>query len=382
MGKAGHDLKLSLLVLGLAHLIGFWAYKSGELSGISGLLYADGRPVGGDFINLWTVARMELSGQADKIYSVADFDTYQKTLVGGADLGLRLWAYPPHSLLLVWPFGLIGYYPALAAWSVFGLLLLFVGARRFGFDRLETAVLLTSPATVLNLYYGQSGSIITGLVLLALSARTSRDAIPTVAAAVLTIKPQGGFLLPLLWVAERRWWMILWTAALAVLFGTLSIALFGIETWHGYLGDTLPKLSDLERNGTGPFMAMIPSVFMAMRILTGQSDVAITAHVIFAVMIGIAFVWRLWRVTDPERRTALLLLATVLITPYIHNYDLALLLSGALIVARRPWAAGSGPSKTELPIILAWMLPQLVLLLNMAGLPISALLILPLLFLA
>ncbi|WP_054312612.1 glycosyltransferase family 87 protein [Mesorhizobium sp. 1M-11] len=382
MGKTGRNLKLSLLALGLAHLVGFLAYKSSELSGINGLLNADGRPVGDDFINLWTVARMELSGQAGKIYSIADFEAYQATLVGGAELGLRLWAYPPHSLLLVWPFGLIGYYPALAIWSALGLILLFIGARRFGFNRLETAVLLTSPATVLNLYYGQSGSLVTGLVLLALSARTSRDAIPTIAATVLTIKPQGGFLLPLLWGVERRWWMILWTAFLTVLFLGSSIAIFGIETWRTYLGDTLPKLSELERNGTGPFMAMIPSVFMAMRIVTGQSDIAIAAHAVFAIAIGIAFVWRLWRVSDPERRAALLLLATVLITPYIHNYDLALLLCGALLVARRPWVAGSGPFKAELPIIFAWMIPQLVLFLNMAGVPISPLLILPLLFLA
>lgn len=383
MNTGRHTLKLFLLAMGLAHLVGFFLYKHDQLSNINGLLYSNGTPVGDDFINLWTAARMELTGQAGKIYSVAEFDAYQKTLVGGANLGLRLWAYPPHSLLFVWPLGLIGYYPALAAWSVLGLIALFVGARRFGFDRLETAVLLTSPATILNLYHGQSGSLVTALVLLALSARTSRDAIPAVAAAaVLTTKPQGGFLLPLLWAFQRRWWMVLYTGLISLVILGLTIAIFGIEPWRDYLTDTLPTLSDLERNGTGPFMAMIPSVFMAMRIVMGQADIALVVHVIFAIMVGCVFLWRLWHVRDPERRTALLLLATVLVTPYIHNYDLALLLAGALIVARRPWVAGSGPFKAELPIILAWLLPQLVLLLNTAGLPISSLLILPLLFLA
>ncbi|HEV2505838.1 MAG TPA: glycosyltransferase family 87 protein [Mesorhizobium sp.] len=382
MNKGGHTLKLFLLAMGLAHLVGFFLYKYDQLSNINGLLYSNGTPVGGDFINLWTAARMELTGQAGKIYSVADFDAYQKTLVGGANLGLRLWAYPPHSLLFVWPLGLIGYYPAFAAWSALGLIALFVGARRFGFDRLETAVLLTSPATILNLYHGQSGSLITALVLLALSARTSRDAIPAVAAAVLTTKPQGGFLLPLLWAFQRRWWMVLYTGLISLVILGFTIAIFGIEPWRDYLTDTLPALSDLERNGTGPFMAMIPSVFMAMRIVMGKSDIALVVHVIFAIMVGGVFLWRLWHVRDPERRAALLLLTTVLVTPYIHNYDLALLLAGALIVARRPWVAGGGPFKAELPVILAWVLPQFVLFLNTAGLPISSLLILPLLFLA
>lgn len=382
MGKTGRNLKLALLILGVAHLIGACIYKYSSLTGISGLLYADGTPVGGDFINLWAAARMVLSGHANEIYAVSGFKAYQATFVGGADLGLRLWAYPPHSLLLIWPFGLIGYYPALAVWSVFGLILLFVGARRFGFDRLETAVLLTSSATVVNLYYGQSGSAVAGLVLLALSARTKRDAVPSAAATILTIKPQGGFLLPLLWAVERRWRMILWTALGTVLFAGFSVLMFGTGPWRDYLGDTLPVLSDLERNGSGPFMAMIPSIFMGLRIVTGNSVLALAIHAAFACGVGLVFAWRIWRVHDPERRAALLLLATVLITPYIHNYDLALLLSGALIVARRPWVIASGPLRAELPIILAWMLPQLVLVLNIAGLPISSLLVLPLLFLA
>ena len=38
---------------------------------------------------------------------------------------------------------------------------------------------------------------------------------------------------------------------------------------------------------------------------------------------------------DADRRTAMVLVATVLMSPYLHNYDLALLLCGALLVARR-----------------------------------------------
>jgi hypothetical protein len=382
MGGAGRNLKITLLALGIVHIVACCAYEFGNLAGIDGLLYADGRPVGGDFINLWTVARMVLTGHAGDIYPVAAYKAYQATLTGGANMGLRLWAYPPHSLLLVWPLGFLSYYTALVAWSGLGLVLLLLGARRFGFDRLETAVLLTSPATVLNLYYGQTGSVAAGLMLLALSARTPRDPVPAGAAAILTIKPQAGFLLPVLWLFQRRWHMIAATALLAIALGGLSAAVFGVAPWRDYLGDTLPVLSDLERNGTGPFLTMIPSVFIAMRIVTGDADAALAAHAAFAAAVGLLFLWRLWRVRDPERRAALLLLATVLMTPYLHNYDLGLLLCGALIVARRPWVVDSGLLRAELPVVLAWTLPQLVVFLNIAGVPVSPLLILPLLFLA
>ena len=78
----------------------------------------------------------------------------------------------------------------------------------------------------------------------------------------------------------------------------------------------------------------------------------------------------------------MVLVAAVLMTPSMHNYDLELLLCGALSVARRPWVADSGPLRAELFVLIAWMLPQLVVLLNSLATPISPLLILPLLFLA
>ena len=95
----------------------------------------------GDFINLWTAAKLVLSDRVPDIYRVDQFMAYQDTFTGGADIGLRLWAYPPHSLLLVWPFGLFGFYAALALWSLIGLAVLVAGARRFGFDRLEIAII-------------------------------------------------------------------------------------------------------------------------------------------------------------------------------------------------------------------------------------------------
>jgi hypothetical protein len=382
MSGTGRNLKITLVALGLAHMVAALVYKYDAFAGITGMLYADGQPVGGDFINLWTAARMVLTGHAGEVYSVEAFKAYQATLTGGADMGLRLWAYPPHSLLFAWPLGLFGYHAALAGWSVFGIGMLLIGARRFGFDRLETAVLLVSPATVLNLYYGQTGSVATGLMLLALSARTSRDAVPAGAAAILTIKPQAGFLLPVLWLFERRWRMILTTGAVAVILAVLSVALFGLAPWRDYLGDTLPALSALERHGTGPFLTMIPSVFIAMRLVSGDSAMALAVHAAFAAAGGLVLLWRLWRVRDPERRAAMVLVATVLMTPYMHNYDLGLLLCGALIVARRPWVADSGPLRAELFVLIAWMLPQLVVLFSILGAPISPLLILPLLFLA
>jgi hypothetical protein len=78
----------------------------------------------------------------------------------------------------------------------------------------------------------------------------------------------------------------------------------------------------------------------------------------------------------------MVLVATALMTPYMHNYDLALLLCGALLVSRRWSSSEKRPLWGELLVMIAWALPQLVVFVNTIGLPISPLLILPLLFMA
>ena len=66
----------------------------------------------------------------------------------------------------------------------------------------------------------------------------------------------------------------------------------------------------------------------------------------------------------------------------MHNYDLALLLCGALLVGRRWYSTETGPFRAPFLVIVAWALPHIVVGLNRVGAPISPLLILPLLFLA
>lgn len=360
-------LKLLLLGLTMLYAVAFGAGWAAELAQSGGLLFRNGTPVGGDFINMWTVARLVLAGDVGAIYDPAAFDAFQQSLVQ-SDIGLRLWAYPPHILLLVWPLGLLGYHAGLVVWSAVGLVALLLACRRFGLDRVETAIVVFSPASMASLYFGQTGNLATALLLVALAGGRGGGA----AAALLTVKPQAGFLLPLLFVIERRWWAILVAAAGTALLVGISLIWFGPEAWRDYVGDTLPLLDRLERQGSGPFMLMIPSLFMAMRVLGLEGGPAATIHLIFAAMVVGVLIWRLLAVRDSLARAAMVLAGTVLVTPYMHNYDLAILLAGAVLVARL-WAARA---LVFLPVALAWGLPQLVYWFNGLGVPLSPLVVL------
>ncbi|MDB5505877.1 MAG: hypothetical protein JWR75_515 [Devosia sp.] len=378
------NFRLVLLGLTLVHALWFGLNWSRELFGATGLLNANGTPVAGDFINLWSAALMTLSGRAGEIYRAEAFMGFERTLVD-ADIGLRLWAYPPQSLLLAWPLGFLGFVPGLIAWSALGLGLLVAGARRLGFDWLETAIVALCPAALNCLYYGQTGNAAAGLLLLALSARRDGDPIAIGVTALLTIKPQAGFLLPVLWLVQRRWRLLLGTSLLTLAVLGVTLLLFGPGPWRDYLGDTLATLNLLEREGSGPFMLMIPSTFMSFRILLGDAVLAGWLHWAVAGLVGVILIARLLQVPTPLRQGALVLLATVLMTPYLHNYDLAILTAGALLVARR-WLGPEVPLARQwiigLLVVLAWGLPNTVMGLNGAGIPLAPLLVLPLFLLA
>jgi hypothetical protein len=367
-----------LLILTLAFSVNFALSFAKELSAGSTYLFENGTPIGGDFINLHTAGRLILERDIATIYDPEPFMAVEQAMTG-KPIGIRLWAYPPHSLLAAWPFGLIGFHAGLIVWSVLGVVVLTLGARRLGFDWWEIGILVLSPAALQSIYYGQTGNFFTGLLLLALATKRPGDPISAVSAALLTMKPQTGFLLPLLWLMQGRWRLILITSALTIALVGLALVVFGVQPWLDYVGKTLPLLSELEKYGSGPFMLMIPSVFMALRVLGVPGDPALYLHLGFAALVVVVLAIGLRRSKDPLNQAALLLLGTSLATPYLHSYDLGILLCGALLVLRGS-ADAARPARLALMllVVLAWALPNLLIPLNGFKVPLSPLIILAL----
>ncbi len=379
MIKLPRLFKLMLLALSLLQL---WTFANStfiELMDSKGLLFANGTPVGGDFINMWTVAKLVLSGNFAPIYLPEAYVAFQHAAIVDADIGIRLWAYPPQSLLIAAPLGLFSsYHVALAAWSIAGLIMLGFGARRFGFDWIETAIIVTSPAACACIYFGQTGNFGAGLLLVALAPRGKLAPLAAAAAALLTFKPQLGYLLPLLYARQRRWWLIAGAGVLSLLLVVVTLAVFGPQAWRDYVGASLPYLELAHRKSVGPGILMVPSAFMSFRIVLGNDVLAGQLHLVFATAVGAFLVWRLFSTRDAIAQTALMLIGTVLITPYMLNYDLAVLLAGALLVARlHPQSI-----VVCILVVVAWSLPTTMIILNGTGWPVSPLLILPLLVLA
>ncbi|HHG89973.1 MAG TPA: DUF2029 domain-containing protein, partial [Devosia sp.] len=360
-----------LAIFSALYLFAFLQFLGDSIAGIEGIALATGNPAGGDFINLYSVARMVLEGEAVATYFPEQLMQFQRSLIE-QPIGLRLWAYPPHSLLFVWPFGGLSYFVALALWSALGLFVLGLGARRMGFGWLETILLVASPASMQSIYFGQTGNFAAGALLLALSARKQTDVLAISATALLTIKAQFGFLLPTYWALEKQWRLILLVSAATLgLFG-LTFAVFGSEVWRAYFEVTVPVLSNLESSGTGAFMQMIPSTFMAFRILGLEGGAAMPFHLAFAALVFAMLVFRLVKSTSKPQKLALILFSIGLITPYLHVYDLSLLVAGGFIMLRAmPAPTGLRAIIPYALVLSGWILPHALFGLNAGGWPLG-----------
>jgi hypothetical protein len=90
------------------------------LSG-NGIADPMGRPVGTDFLRLWTASFALLNGDGLAIYEPDAFFALERAVTQPATPDFYPWNYPPSSLLIVYPLALLPYLLSLAAWLALGL---------------------------------------------------------------------------------------------------------------------------------------------------------------------------------------------------------------------------------------------------------------------
>lgn len=335
-----------------------------------------------DFANYWIAARLVLSGGVEDLFG--DHSVYFAHMLAafGPDYPWHNWSYPPHYLLFVWPLGLFGYVPAMVLFLGLTLALYLAAARslRLRAD-IGTAVML-APFVLMNFWAAQNGFLTGAMMIGALALRHERPVLAGVLAGCLTVKPQLGLLLPVLFLIEGRWRVIAAAAVTGLALAALSASLFGVQSWAGYIQNTLPYQSEVMRHGTGVFLWMMPSVFGSLRSLSpaGDSGTALAAHLAFALPVLLLAIFALVRSADPFHRTAIAVLATMLVTPYWLAYDFgaaAAVLAALKALAPLPGAAQpAGRATGDAILAAAALTPMLAIPLGAVSAPVLPLVLL------
>lgn len=355
------------------------------------ILYFSGGPYIGpqrsllfpDFIVFHAASRAFLEGKLGVIYQLAafsDFENLNYPEYFKQPVNFRPFMYPPTWLLLTIP---LAWFSVLAAYSGFmaataALATLLAGRSNFWI----WMATLTSPAALWTMIAGQNAFLNIGLFYGGMRLVDRSPAAAGILLGMLSYKPQLCVLVPVALLAARRWQALAWMIGTTVLMALASLAVFGLEFWVQFF--------EMARERSGPEFAalmfqhvstFITTILVASRILGLPSSLANLVHLAGALA-AVIVVWRAFsRHELSDEATAVLAAGTLLVSPYLINYDLLLLMPAALMVFRRRVEADLYPGELLFYVGL-WLIPNIGIRLNGMGIPLMPVFVVGLLFLA
>lgn len=337
-----------------------------------------GRPLGTDFSEIW-VAGVEVDqGHPAQPYDNAAHFAAQKRYFGADDADY-VWPYPPYFLAVAAVLGLMPYLAALAVWQ--GATLAAYFASLFGALRpwrlpvVPTGVAaLGFPAVFINLAHGHNGFLTAALLTGGLLLLAPRPFAAGALFALVAYKPHLGLVLPAALAAAGHW-----RAFAAATFGiaamTLAtIAAFGIAAWQGFFaGLGFTRAVILEQGALG--YDKVQSFFAALRLFDAPLALAYTVQAIVSAgtIAALAIVWR--RRTDTRLKAATLLVASLIATPYVLDYDMVVLAPALAFALSYGLEKGFDPYEKS-GLALVWVLPLFARPLGGLGVPIGAIVML------
>jgi alpha-1,2-mannosyltransferase len=281
-----------------------------------------GEPLGTDFSNVWTAAKLALSGHPASVYDTAAQQALQRETFGDKS-GFYPFFYPPIYLLICWPLALMPYLVALAVWlSATGAAYVAV-VRKIGAPSIGLVAILAFPAVFVTIGHGQNAFFTTALLGGGAMLLDRRPILAGVLLGCLAYKPHLAMVAPVALIAMGRWRTLASAAATAILLCLLSLAVFGVDTWKAFFASAPLIRAVLDQQLLS--VEKLQSAYGAVRLVGGGSAVAYAVQGgVTVCTLGALFVL-LRKPMSSGARGALIATAACLTSPYVLDYDLALL---------------------------------------------------------
>jgi hypothetical protein len=375
-GPSAADLRLAVIVCGIVGLYDV-LYVGATLTGTAVLGYKID-VLFADFLVFHAAARAFFEGKLEIVYDTFALTHLQNTLYAARlpyELGFRPFLYPPLWLLDFLPFGLMPVGTAVAAFLLVTAAAAAYALRSMGLRLEAVLAVLVSPAAVWVVIAGQNTYLSLALLYGGFALLERRPVLAGVLLGVLAYKPQVWVLVPLALLCAREWRAL---AAAAVTVLTLSLAtlpLFGLELWldfvaaarHASTGKAAAEMFERVH-------AHMTTLLAAAKILGAGDGLAMTLQVAGSLLAVVAVIFAFARHRASHARTAVLVTATFLVSPYTLNYDLLLMMPAVALLFFSPPAEGYLPGE-RIAYLAVWLIPHFCLELNAAGLPITPLVV-------
>ncbi len=310
----------------------------------------DRAPIGVDFVATWAAGRVALEG--GDAYDPEQLRPVEQAATGGTRF--YPYPYPPTYRLLTEWFGALPYPAALVLWEILGAAA-FVGAMMALTGGRGFWPALAFPGLIVNVVNGQNGLWLAAALTLALAFMARRPMPSGAMIGLLSVKPHLGLMIPFALGTGRFWKCFLAAAVTVIALVALSIVLFGVAPWHSFFG-TLEAYRTGLMQGDDPAIAKLVSPFAHLRRIGAGPAAAYAVQAIVALF-ALGCVVKAWRSAAPIGiKQAVLVIAGLLATPYLFDYDMALLAPAIALVALLGLEQGFRSwEKTMLAVL--WILP-------------------------
>jgi hypothetical protein len=279
-----------------------------------------------DFFALLSFAKFPITNHAADIYDLSVLQEFQESL--GSTPAIHLpFPYPPSFILLMTPFGLVGYYAAYGAWILGTFVFYFVVSWRREWPLSAAFTIIFAPATILTFVYGQTGFLTSALIVGGFRFAGSRPILSGVLFGLASIKPQLGILIPIALISARLWRSLAAAGGTVLVLVVASSAAFGWSIWPLWV---LQLLAHADWAATTKPQYM-PTIVANLTFL--GLDLAVARRIQLAVAVAVAgIIWVCFRRGVTKLGDSALLVGTFLATPYAFVYDMPMVTNAILAV--------------------------------------------------
>jgi alpha-1,2-mannosyltransferase len=319
--------------------------------------------LGTDWMVFYGAAQWFFDGRLGALFDGERLTAYLNAAFAGwlsQPMPYRPWVYPPSYLLMVLPFGRLGFAASYAAFqaATAGLLgaALYFGADRPNARALVIAASLLGPAAAINAAVGQNAFLTAALLVGGFRLLPTQPALGGAVLGLLTYKPQFWLLIPVALAAGRAWKALAWSVLAAVALAATSLLLFGAGIWRQWLDFALSSYADPAAKWV-VYGRMAGDSVYACLVAAGASEMLANAAQAGAIAIAAGFIYAAFRLRLPnDQKIAIVLVCTILAAPHSSLHEAVLLAIAAALwigeAAQRPVPLSAWPLALSL-----WLTP-------------------------
>jgi hypothetical protein len=319
----------------------------------SWIFEADGKPSCIDFSHFWVSGTLAGSADPALVYNASAFSAARADL-GGADacIVINHFVYPPTYLFFTYPFGLMPYVAAFAAWTVVTLLLYLTAIYLIVPRPIAILVALSPFPVFFNFFLGQNGFLLAGLMGLSLAVMERRPRLSGILLGLLTFKPQIGILFPFALVISRKWRVIVSAIATSLVLIVASVVVFGYQGWPSFIHALADRGSSLSPISQESMRLESVYGFLWLAGISPPIAWAIQLAVTGAVAAVVCWVWA--KPFPHSLKAAALCSAAAMATPFVHGHDLCVLAIAVAFLVKDGLTRGFLPGD-RLIMLFSWI---------------------------